>query len=164
MAPAIRSLVLELDPNLPVISVETMDAITLESNWMDQFNRQLFAALAVIALILASIGVYGVINYSVTQRTREIGIRMALGAQLPNVRGLVVKQGLKLAGMGILTGIPAAYGLMRLMSSLLFGISPSDPVTFIGIALVMAVVELLASYFPARKATKVDPMIALRCE
>lgn len=164
IATAVRAAVAELDPNLPLINVETMESFIEESIWMNQFNTTLFGVLAVMALILATIGVYGVINYSVTQRTHEIGIRMALGAQSSDVRSLVVRQGLKLAFWGILIGIPISFGLTRLMASLLFGISPSDPITFGGIALTMAIVAVLASYIPARKATKVDPMIALRYE
>lgn len=164
LAPALRATVLELDPNLPLNNIETMESLISESIWMNEFLTTLFGMLAVIALVLAVIGIYGVINYQVSQRTHEIGIRMALGAQMEDVRRLVVRQGLKLVGLGIVIGIPAALGLMRFMSMLFYGISPNDPVTFAVITVAAIIVGLAASYIPARRATKVDPMIALRYE
>lgn len=164
ITPAVRQVIAELDPNLPLVKAETMNSLIVESLWMNQFTTTLFGVLAVIALLLSVIGVYGVINYSVSQRTHEIGIRMALGAQVEDVRMLVVKQGLKLALLGVLIGLPIAFGLTKLMTSMLHGISPSDPLTFGGIAIVAVLIALVASYIPARKATKVDPMIALRYE
>ncbi|MGB9179654.1 MAG: FtsX-like permease family protein, partial [Pyrinomonadaceae bacterium] len=121
----------------------------------------LFAALA---LTLASVGIYGVMAYSVSQRTHEIGIRLALGAQSSDVLKMIVGQGMALAAIGIVIGLAVALTLTRLLSSLLFGVSATDPVTFTGIALLLACVAFLASYIPARKATKVDPMVALRYE
>jgi putative ABC transport system permease protein len=117
-----------------------------------------------VALILAAVGIYGVMSYSVAQQTREIGIRMALGAQRRDVLKMTVKQGLRLVGFGLLIGLAAAFILTRVMSTLLFGISATDPLTFVSISLVLVAVAILASYLPARRATRVDPMIALRAQ
>jgi putative ABC transport system permease protein len=117
-----------------------------------------------VALLLAAIGLYGVLACTVTQRTREIGIRTALGAQRPEVIGLVLRQGMKLTGLGILIGLAGAFGLTRLIRSLLFGVAPTDPLTFAVIPVMLAAVALLACWLPARRAAKVDPMEVLRCE
>ena len=161
---SLREAIWSLDGNLAVADAQTMRQILDESVARPRFNMMLLGIFAAVAMILAAIGLYGILAYAVAQRTHEIGIRIALGAGRRDVLRLVVGQGLKLALAGLGIGLVAAFALTRVMSSLLYGISATDPLTFIGVALLLAAVALLASYIPARRATKVDPMIALRYE
>lgn len=150
--------------DLAVAHVRTMDQIVAGSTARDRFNTVLLGTFAFFALLLASIGLYGLIAYSVDQRTLEFGIRLAMGAGGASLRNMVLRQAMLLAGVGIALGLAAAFGLTRLMSSLLFGVAPHDPMIFGAVAGVLAAVALLASYIPARRALKVDPVIALRYE
>ena len=161
---AVQQTVTSIDSNQPLYRVRTLDTIVFLSVAAKRFNMLLLETFAGIALLLAAIGIYGVISYSVAQRTSEIGIRMALGAQRSDVLRLVVGQGLKLAGFGILIGIAAAFGLTRLMASLLFGVGEYDPVAFAAAAVILLLVAIAACYIPARRAIAVDPMVALRYE
>jgi len=153
-----------VDSQIPVTRVNSMSDVMSESLGEQRFNMALLGIFAAVALTLAAVGIYGVMSYSVTQRTHEIGVRMALGAHQGNVVGLVLKQGLVLTALGVTLGLFAAYGLTRVMSSLLFGVSTTDPITFGVISLLLAGVALAACFVPARRATRVDPMIALRYE
>jgi len=161
---SVRQQVLALDPNQPIYNVRTMEQIRDESISTEKFNLVLWSLFASVALALALVGVYGVMSYAVTQRTHEIGIRVALGAQTKDVLGLVIGQGMKLALIGVSSGLLGAWLLTRLMANWLFGVSATDPLTFAGIALLLMIVALLACYLPARRAAKVDPMVALRVE
>jgi predicted permease len=152
------------DPNLPLYDVKPMEQWLSESLARRRFAMLMLGLFAVVAMLLAGVGIYGVMSYTVAQRTREIGIRVALGAQTRDVLSLVVKQGMVLTGIGVGIGLIAAIMVTRIMASLLFGVGAKDPITFAGIALLLAAVALLACYLPARRATKVDPMIALRYE
>ncbi len=161
---AIRQAVREVDSNLPLAGVRTQVEVANESLRIERLFARLLSLFGLLALMLAAIGLYGVMAYAVTQRTKEIGIRMALGAQRHDVLKLVLSQGMILTLIGVVLGAGGAIGLTRLMKSLLFGVSATDPATFIVIALLLTAVALLASYVPARRATKVDPLVALRYE
>ena len=159
---AIRNQISSVDKDVPVSNVMTMEKVVSTSIAPRSFNMVLLSIFAVVALILAIVGIYGVLSYSVTQRTHELSLRMALGAQQNDVLKLVLSQGMKLIVIGVVIGLVGAFILMRLISSLLFGVNPSDPLTFGLIAGLLSVVALVACYFPARRATKVDPIMALR--
>jgi ABC-type antimicrobial peptide transport system permease subunit len=141
-----------------------LDEVVARDIGQQRFSMTLLACFAVIALLLASVGIYGVLSYLVGQRTQEIGVRMALGAQRMTVLRMVLSDGARMTMIGVGIGFIAALGLTRLMRSMLFGVKPTDPLTFFSVAVVLCVIALLACYLPARRATKVDPIVALRYE
>jgi len=161
---AVRSQVQAIDKDQPISNVRTMEERLASTVSQRRFNLILLAIFACLALSLAAIGIYGVMSYLVAQRTHEIGVRMALGAQTGDVLRLVIRQGMALTLTGVLIGLITAFGLTRLLRNLLFDLSATDPLTFFVTALLLALVALLACYLPARRATKVDPLVALRCD
>lgn len=164
LAPTIRKQVGAINRGVPVYDVRTMSEIVSESYARPRFNMALLVIFAAVALFMAAAGIYGVLSYSVAQRTHEIGIRLAIGAQKADVLKLVVGQGFRFTLIGLGIGIVGAFLLTRFLSSLLYAVKPSDPLTFIAVSLIVVVIALLACYIPARRATKVDPMVALRYE
>jgi putative ABC transport system permease protein len=164
IVPAVRSQIAAVDPDLPLFNIKAMDKVIGESIVGIAYVAAMMGVLGIIALVLASVGVYGVMSYAVTERTNEFGVRMAMGASANDIQKLVLGKGtfLTLIGMGI--GLPLAYGLARAVSSLLFGVKATDPMVFIGLPVTLVAVAMVASYLPARRAVRVDPIIALRYE
>ncbi|MGH9855845.1 MAG: FtsX-like permease family protein, partial [Blastocatellia bacterium] len=164
MLAAVRGQVWAVDKNQPVFNIQTMEGLLAKSVGLRRFNLLLLGVFALVGLALAGVGIHGVMSYTVTQRTREIGVRMALGAQASDVLRLVIGEGMKLAFIGVLLGVGGALAVTRLLTTLLFGVSATDPLTFVIIAAVLTLVALLACWLPARRATKADPLVALRHE
>jgi putative ABC transport system permease protein len=164
LAVSVKKALAEIDPNQPVTNIMTMEDVLAASLGDSRFYMQLLGTFAGVAVLLAGVGIYGVMSYSVSERTHEIGIRMALGAHRGDVLGLIAKLWLKLTFIGVAIGIALALGVARLISSFLFGVKPTDPLTYAAVAVGLAAVALLACYIPARRAIKVDPLVALRYE
>jgi putative ABC transport system permease protein len=164
IVPAIERIVRSVDADAPITHIETVDQIIVESSAQPRFQTVLLGSFGVLGLLLAMIGIYGVISYSVVQRTHEIGVRMALGAGRGDVSRMILGEGLLLASIGIAVGVAGALALTRLLRSMLFEIKPTDPATFVGVAILLTLVALAACYIPARRAMRVDPMVALRYE
>jgi ABC-type antimicrobial peptide transport system permease subunit len=162
ITPSLRRVIRESDPTIALYDVNTMERVRELGFWQYGLFGSMFSIFGVIALLLAAIGVYGVISYSVSQRTQEIGVRVALGARRLDVMRLVVGQGMKLAGIGLGIGLVGALGITRVVRSLLFGVSPTDPLSFGLITIFLTAVAAVASWLPARRATAVDPIVALR--
>jgi putative ABC transport system permease protein len=160
----VKQHVWDVDRQIPLSDVHSLVELMAVSLDQQRFNMSLLGIFAALALILATVGVYGLMAYTVSQRTHEIGVRVAVGAQRHDVLSLVVREGAKLAFLGIAIGVAAAFVLTRLMASLLFAVKPTDPATFAGVAMLLAVVALAACYIPARRATRIDPLVALRYE
>ena len=159
-----QNIVKSLDPAQPIYNVKSMRDVLAESVSDRRLYLRLLAAFASIALLPAMAGIYGVISFAVTQRTREFGIRLALGSEGARIKRMVVWEGARLALVGLAIGIPGALVLTRLISSVLYGVGRGDPATYVAVAAILAVVSLLASYVPARRAVRVDPIIAMRAE
>jgi putative ABC transport system permease protein len=164
MLGTLRQQVWSFDRQQPLANARTVEQVLAQSIARPRFNTLLIAVLAGVALVLAAVGIYGVISYSVTQRTHEIGIRMAVGADASNVLRLVVGQGMVLAGIGLALGVVGALASTRILSTLLYGVTTTDPVTYVALVLLLGFVAMVASYIPALRAAKVDPVIALRSE
>ena len=164
LAVSVKTVLAEIDPNQPVTNIMTMEDVLTASMGDYRFYMELLGIFAGVAVLLAAVGIYGVMSYSVSERTHEIGIRVALGARPGDVLGLVAKLGLKLTSFGVAIGVALAFGVTRLISTFLFGVKPTDPLTYAAVALSLAAIALLACYIPARRAIKVDPLVALRYE
>jgi putative ABC transport system permease protein len=161
---ALHSALAQIDPNEPLVKVRTMEENMATTVAEPRFRAWLIGVFALLALLLAAVGVFGVMSYTVTQRTSEIGIRVTMGAQPQDVFRIIVGEGLRLALLGVGIGLLTALALTRLLRSFLFGISAYDPLTFIGVSVLLTAVAVAACYFPARRATLVDPLVALRYE
>jgi putative ABC transport system permease protein len=161
---AVQSAVWNVSKDVPLADIRTMQDVIANSTLRRKFTMLLLAIFAGLAMLLAAIGLYGVMSYAVSQRTHEIGIRMALGAQKTDVLRMVVRQGMGLVALGLVLGVVASVAATRLMAGLLFGVSATDPATFSVVAILLASVALAANYVPARRAAKVDAMVALRYE
>jgi putative ABC transport system permease protein len=164
LTPAVRAAVKEVDPGQPVSSVQTMEQMVAKSVAKQRFSLLLFGLFALLALVLSIIGIYGVTSYSVAQRTRELGLRMALGAQPGGILGMVIRETGTLTVIGVVIGVVAAWALTRFMEALLFGVKATDPSIFLGISLILLLVSVIAAFFPGRRATRIDPLVALRAE
>ena len=164
MVTAVREQIWAVDKDQPISNIVTMERLMAKSVAPRRFNLLLLGVFAMVGLALAGMGLYGVMSYTVTQRTREIGVRMAMGAQRGDVLRLVIREGMKLAFIGALLGLGGALALTRLLKTLLFGVSATDPLTFIVIAAVLTLVALLACWIPARRAASMDPLVSLRIE
>jgi putative ABC transport system permease protein len=164
MAEVLRQSVSEVDPNLPVYQVATMDEVVWASVAEPRFQTLLLGVFSALALLLAAIGIYGVMSYSVASSVREIGVRLALGARAQDVAAMFVRRGLVLTAAGLALGVAGALALTRLLSSMLYSVTATDPVAFAAALFVLVVAALLASYAPARRAAAVDPAVALRHE
>ena len=164
LMPLLRQAVWSIDANQPIDGMTTVRQAQYDSGASSYALILLFVSFAMFALIMAAIGIYGVMSYSVSQRQGEIGLRMALGAEAGVVRSMVLKQGLRLLAVGVVVGLVAAFAVSRLLGSVVFGVSTTDPLTFVGVPLVLGLVATLANYVPARRATRMDPVTALRAE
>jgi putative ABC transport system permease protein len=164
IANEIRHAVHELGPQLAVYDLATMTQRGAAASALPRFRALLLSAFAMTALVLAAIGIYGVMSFAVTARTRELGLRIALGAERMEVQGLIVSEGIRLVGVGAVIGLAGAFAATRVLRTFLFDLTPSDPVTYVGVVVVLAATAIVASWIPARRASRVDPVVALRAE
>jgi ABC-type antimicrobial peptide transport system permease subunit len=161
---AVRKVVQSVDPDQPVFSIQTLDEMLADSRWPFRVFGTIFAIVAFVALALSAVGLYAVMAYAVSQRTQEIGLRMALGADSEQMSWLILKRGLVQLAIGLILGLAGALGLSGVLRGLLIGVTPTDPVTFATITLLLTAIAMAACYLPARRAARVDPLIALRSD